>query len=126
MGKNVERRRGLVKLFSIVFSVAFISLLLWILNQYTDLFKSFQTGVQSGEHDELNATLRDQRPMFQPTKDYFRIVILSDLHFGEEPYTPWGPIQDFKSRRAMGKILDTESPDLVVLLGDLLTGEFMK
>lgn len=35
----------------------------------------------------------------------------------------WGPRQDVKSERVINAILDVESPQLVVLNGDLITGE---
>lgn len=35
----------------------------------------------------------------------------------------WGPQQDINSTRVMNSILDQESPQLVVLNGDLITGE---
>ena len=35
----------------------------------------------------------------------------------------WGPEQDVKTEKAMNAILDVESPQLVILNGDLITGE---
>lgn len=35
----------------------------------------------------------------------------------------WGPLQDTRSEKVMHKILTAESPQLVVLNGDLITGE---
>ena len=35
----------------------------------------------------------------------------------------WGPAADVKSTRVMNTILDAELPNLVVLNGDLITGE---
>ena len=54
--------------------------------------------------------------------DQFKIAIFSDLHYGEEEHG-WGIDQDLKSTRAMRSVLGDESPDLVVLNGDLVTGE---
>eukprot|EP00271_Cylindrocystis_brebissonii_P018622 TRINITY_DN5379_c0_g2_i1.p1 TRINITY_DN5379_c0_g2~~TRINITY_DN5379_c0_g2_i1.p1 ORF type:complete len:387 (+),score=53.03 TRINITY_DN5379_c0_g2_i1:112-1272(+) len=51
----------------------------------------------------------------------FKVVIFSDLHFGENPWDVWGPEQDRKSLGVMGTILDTEHPDFVIFLGDQLT-----
>lgn len=80
------------------------------------------------------------RSLESPT---FTIAVLSDLHYGEEE-SGWGIEQDVKSGRAVGAILDHEgsrvpsgrSPgtrsetgatesdlDLVVLNGDLITGD---
>lgn len=52
----------------------------------------------------------------------FRIAIFADLHFGEEE-DGWGIEQDIKSLRVMCTVLDAEAPDLVVINGDLITGE---
>lgn len=52
-----------------------------------------------------------------------KISIFSDLHFGEAESTGWGPEQDVRTLRVMTTVLDTESPDLVVLNGDLITGD---
>jgi hypothetical protein len=39
------------------------------------------------------------------------------------PELGWGPISDVKSVKVINTILDVENPDLVVLNGDLITGE---
>ncbi|GAW12477.1 hypothetical protein ANO14919_018470 [Xylariales sp. No.14919] len=53
----------------------------------------------------------------------FQISIFEDLHFGENAWDQWGPQQDINSVRVINEILDKESPRLVVLNGDLITGE---
>ncbi|KAG9942889.1 Metallo-dependent phosphatase, partial [Aureobasidium melanogenum] len=54
----------------------------------------------------------------------FQLSIFSDLHFGEAEDTLWGPEQDVKSARVMNSVLDNEqTTGLVVLNGDLITGE---
>lgn len=72
----------------------------------------------------------------------FQISVFSDLHYGEgncplnhnqvsqrdtndstAEDLDWGPQQDINSTRVMNSILDQESPQLVVLNGDLITGE---
>ncbi|GAP93186.1 putative calcineurin-like phosphoesterase [Rosellinia necatrix] len=53
----------------------------------------------------------------------FQIAILEDLHFGENAWDQWGPQQDINSVKVINKIFDKESPGLVVLNGDLITGE---
>ncbi|GAB7364759.1 hypothetical protein MBLNU230_g5557t1 [Neophaeotheca triangularis] len=53
----------------------------------------------------------------------FQISIFEDLHFGENAWEWWGPAQDEKSLQVMNSILDTEPQQLVVLNGDLITGE---
>ncbi|RMZ79885.1 hypothetical protein DV738_g2944, partial [Chaetothyriales sp. CBS 135597] len=52
-----------------------------------------------------------------------RIAIFEDLHFGEDEDSLWAPAQDRESLDVMTTILSTESPDLVVLNGDLITGD---
>ncbi|KAI3321849.1 Metallo-dependent phosphatase [Xylariaceae sp. AK1471] len=53
----------------------------------------------------------------------FQISIFEDLHFGENAWDQWGPQQDINSVKVINSILDKESPGLVVLNGDLITGE---
>ncbi|KAI1776267.1 Metallo-dependent phosphatase [Hypoxylon cercidicola] len=53
----------------------------------------------------------------------FQISIFEDLHFGENAWDQWGPQQDINSVKVINQILDAESPGLVVLNGDLITGE---
>ncbi|KAK3984013.1 hypothetical protein QBC44DRAFT_253870 [Cladorrhinum sp. PSN332] len=54
----------------------------------------------------------------------FHISILGDLHFGENAWEPWGPQQDLASIKVIETVLDAEpSTSLVVLNGDLITGE---
>ncbi|KAI2780227.1 Metallo-dependent phosphatase [Daldinia loculata] len=53
----------------------------------------------------------------------FQISIFEDLHFGENAWDQWGPQQDINSVKVINKILEAESPGLVVLNGDLITGE---
>ncbi|KAK4195991.1 Metallo-dependent phosphatase-like protein [Triangularia verruculosa] len=54
----------------------------------------------------------------------FQLSIFSDLHFGENAWESWGPRQDVESIRVINTVLDTEpATDLVVLNGDLITGE---
>jgi Calcineurin-like phosphoesterase len=57
----------------------------------------------------------------------FQITVFNDLHFGEGEDNPpewgWGPPSDKKTTHVMNTVLDTETADLVVLNGDLITGE---
>ncbi|KAJ9620273.1 hypothetical protein H2203_008038 [Taxawa tesnikishii (nom. ined.)] len=53
----------------------------------------------------------------------FQLSVFEDLHFGEAENLGWGPQQDFNSTRVMNSVLSTESQQLVVLNGDLITGE---
>lgn len=58
-----------------------------------------------------------------PSNRPFKVLILADLHFGEAQDLWWGPAQDVNSTRVIESVLTAESPDFVVLLGDLVTGE---
>ncbi|GAB2267173.1 Probable inactive purple acid phosphatase 16 [Dionaea muscipula] len=51
----------------------------------------------------------------------FKIALFADLHFGENAWTDWGPQQDVNSLRVMSIVLDDETPDFVVYLGDVVT-----
>ncbi|VVA97077.1 unnamed protein product [Arabis nemorensis] len=51
----------------------------------------------------------------------FKIAIFADLHFGEDTWTDWGPRQDLNSVHVMSTVLDAETPDFVVYLGDVVT-----
>ncbi|KAH8895269.1 Metallo-dependent phosphatase [Thozetella sp. PMI_491] len=54
----------------------------------------------------------------------FQLSIFEDLHFGENAWDSWGPQQDINSVKVLNKILDDEAGvNLVVLNGDLITGE---
>jgi hypothetical protein len=53
----------------------------------------------------------------------FQISIFEDLRFGENAWDQWGPQQDINSVKVINEILDAESQQLVVLNGDLITGE---
>ncbi|KAI1340961.1 Metallo-dependent phosphatase [Xylariaceae sp. FL0016] len=53
----------------------------------------------------------------------FHISVFEDLHFGENAWDQWGPQQDINSVEVINKVLEAETPDLVVLNGDLITGE---
>lgn len=54
----------------------------------------------------------------------FQITVFEDLHYGEAEDLDWGPRQDVNSTRVMNAVLDAESStQLVVLNGDLITGE---
>ncbi|KAJ3093391.1 hypothetical protein HDU96_002328, partial [Phlyctochytrium bullatum] len=52
-----------------------------------------------------------------------KIVLLSDMHLGEEPSSSWGFRQDINTTRVIRLSLFRETPDLAVLLGDQVTGE---
>ncbi|GAV81559.1 Metallophos domain-containing protein [Cephalotus follicularis] len=51
----------------------------------------------------------------------FKIALFADLHFGENAWTNWGPQQDLNSIKVMSTVLDDETPDFVIYLGDVIT-----
>ncbi|KAK0771739.1 hypothetical protein LTR87_017468, partial [Friedmanniomyces endolithicus] len=53
----------------------------------------------------------------------FQISVFEDLHFGENAWDTWGPQQDINTVKVMNQVLDAETQQLVVLNGDLITGE---
>ncbi|TVY78353.1 putative inactive purple acid phosphatase [Lachnellula suecica] len=55
-------------------------------------------------------------------REEFHIAIFSDLHYGENEDS-FGIGQDVDSTRVMNNILSSETPDFVVINGDLITGE---
>jgi len=42
-----------------------------------------------------------------------KITVFSDLHYGENPWDWWGPVQDSNSTRLMKRVLKDEEPDYV-------------
>ncbi|KAL5450294.1 hypothetical protein PMIN07_001290 [Paraphaeosphaeria minitans] len=53
----------------------------------------------------------------------FQLSIFEDLHTGENAWDSWGPQQDNNTIKVINEVLDKEDPDLVVLNGDLITGD---
>ncbi|KAI1266575.1 Metallo-dependent phosphatase-like protein [Xylariaceae sp. FL1019] len=62
-------------------------------------------------------------PLIFQSDGSFQISVFEDLHFGENSWERWGHQQDLTSVKVINSVLDTESPSLVVLNGDLITGE---
>ncbi|KAJ4419471.1 hypothetical protein N0V82_004916 [Gnomoniopsis sp. IMI 355080] len=72
----------------------------------------------------LSHRLASAWPALQFTENgTFHITIFEDLHFGEAEDTDWGPLQDVDTLKVMRTVLDNETTQLVVLNGDLITGE---
>ncbi|CAK7218659.1 hypothetical protein SEUCBS140593_003623 [Sporothrix eucalyptigena] len=89
------------------------------------LFLSTTTGLDSSAvlKRDYRAVRDPAAPLQFRSDGSFQISIFEDLHFGENAWTYWGPQQDFNSVRVIEAVLDAERPDLVVLNGDLITGE---
>ncbi|CAI0374830.1 unnamed protein product [Linum tenue] len=43
-------------------------------------------------------------------KPSFKIAIFADLHFGENAWTDWGPLQDVLSTGLMSSVLEEQKP----------------
>jgi predicted phosphodiesterase len=52
----------------------------------------------------------------------FKILQLTDMHLGEAQETEWGPFQDVRTYCLLKRLIPYENPDLIILSGDLLTG----
>ncbi|OAQ96467.1 hypothetical protein LLEC1_04307 [Akanthomyces lecanii] len=89
----------------------------------------------------LEAPSVASRPLTFGKDGSFQISVFEDLHFGEsmfacpndsrdgslilkpDAWDSWGPQQDINSVKVLNNVLDNETPQLVVLNGDLITGE---
>lgn len=77
-------------------------------------------GVFSAAHtNRLESALS---PLVLSEQGSFQISVFEDLHFGENEYS-FGPQQDINSISVLNAVLNAEHPGLVVLNGDLITGE---
>jgi hypothetical protein len=45
-----------------------------------------------------------------PPAAAFKVALFADLHFGENAWTNWGPLQDIHSLKVMNTVLDYETP----------------
>ncbi|KAF1987830.1 Metallo-dependent phosphatase [Aulographum hederae CBS 113979] len=68
------------------------------------------------------ANPREHSPHASDMDGTLKLSLFTDLHFGEDPFS-FGPQQDINSLRLIRHVLSTESPDFVILNGDLITGE---
>ncbi|KAF4607507.1 hypothetical protein EYR38_001579 [Pleurotus pulmonarius] len=64
---------------------------------------------------ELNPYPNKPRITFK-SDGTFKITVFSDLHFGENPWDDWGPVQDANSLKLMRTVLPSERPDYVSVL----------
>ncbi|KAJ3571996.1 hypothetical protein NP233_g3383 [Leucocoprinus birnbaumii] len=75
------------------------------------LIQAFQTASEVTQYD-LNPYPNKPRIVFR--KDgTLKITVFSDLHYGENPWDWWGPVQDANSTRLMKRVLKDEQPDFV-------------
>lgn len=89
--------------------------LLWVLGTVT--------GYSAASLASPDLTSMATPPLIFSHDNTFKISIFEDLHFGEAEDLDWGPRQDAWTVKVMRDLLDTEDPQLVVLNGDLITGE---
>ncbi|KAJ5455608.1 uncharacterized protein N7458_003872 [Penicillium daleae] len=87
------------------------------------MWKSFAFAALFAAPSFQSAVTKRFAPLKFSKHGTFQISILEDLHFGENAWDSWGPEQDVNSVKVIHEVLDAESPDLVVLNGDLITGE---
>lgn len=62
-------------------------------------------------------------PLAFPPSGKLKVVIFTDLHFGEPLRQKKLEHQDVRTARVMNTVLDAETPDFVVFTGDLIAGE---
>ncbi|TLS25041.1 hypothetical protein PpBr36_07293 [Pyricularia pennisetigena] len=82
--------------------------------------------ITRGRHDWLQVVSKEEltaEPLKFNKDGTFHISIFGDLHFGENAWDQWGPQQDIHSVKVIQKVLDSDRPDLVILNGDLITGD---
>lgn len=84
--------------------------------------RAVSPGRQPAPAPPHNPPIPDGPKLSLTSSNTFTIAIFSDLHYGEEE-NGWGIDQDVNSTRVMASILDYQKPDLVVINGDLITGE---
>lgn len=77
--------------------------------------------VASGDQSStLSSTVEEGQPLTQTVRfrsdGTYTIVVFTDLHYGE------GDDLDLKNNRLQQTILDAEQPDLIVYLGDIVSG----
>ncbi|OAA61362.1 Metallophosphoesterase [Cordyceps fumosorosea ARSEF 2679] len=71
---------------------------------------------------EAAPTTSNKPPLRFTADGTFHISVFNDMHFGENS-AGQGPLWDGKTSQLMGNIMDAERPQLVVLNGDLISGD---
>ncbi|XVE95873.1 hypothetical protein REPUB_Repub02eG0171900 [Reevesia pubescens] len=95
-----------------IFSLPYLSFLFRAIIYPTVGSSDHQTGVLVTKPENYIRTRADAP---------FKMALFADLHFGENAWTGWGPQQDVNSIKVMSSVLDSETPDFVVYLGDVIT-----
>uniref|UniRef100_A0A1D1ZJS0 Putative inactive purple acid phosphatase 16 n=1 Tax=Anthurium amnicola TaxID=1678845 RepID=A0A1D1ZJS0_9ARAE len=74
-----------------------------------------------GGSDGVRRAIHTEKELRFSAGSNFKVALFADLHYGESACTDWGPMQDDSSDWVMATILDRESPDFVIYLGDVIT-----
>lgn len=95
----------------------------WVSLAVMYLFPILSSALAVSQHVLAAPTNGLQHTLRFTANGTFQLSVFEDLHYGEAEDLDWGPQQDVNSTRVMNTILDDEKPELVVLNGDLITGE---
>ncbi|XP_068663399.1 probable inactive purple acid phosphatase 16 [Aristolochia californica] len=87
----------------------------------TSLLVCATNGNSSSRPMPILRTSVEETLRFSPDSSSFKIALFADLHYGEDAWTDWGPRQDLNSDRVMSTVLEAETPDFVIYLGDVIT-----
>ncbi|KAJ0978010.1 hypothetical protein J5N97_004327 [Dioscorea zingiberensis] len=74
-----------------------------------------------GEEESVLRQPNDKALLRFSADSTFKITLFADLHYGEAAWLDWGPEQDANSSRVISAVLDNETPDFVIYLGDVIT-----
>jgi hypothetical protein len=75
---------------------------------FLSLFFSSTIGKSSSSSNHHHQT--PIRFKMAPPAAAFKVALFADLHFGENAWTNWGPLQDIHSLKVMNTVLDYETP----------------
>lgn len=84
----------------------------------------FARSRRQDQHDEKNEfrSFHRTRTLSFSNQGAFKILQLTDMHIGEAEDLDWGPEQDRKTYRLLSSLIEFENPNLILLSGDILTG----
>ncbi|XP_057437323.1 protein SAWADEE HOMEODOMAIN HOMOLOG 2-like [Lotus japonicus] len=78
----------------------------------------FSTSVSSSHNNRPSSAIRfrlsrgvaAERLVLKQADAPFKLTLFADLHFGENAWMNWGPLQDVKFIQVMNSVLDSETP----------------
>ncbi|MED6158348.1 hypothetical protein PIB30_031978 [Stylosanthes scabra] len=96
---------------------------------FLSLFSTVGSSSLSHHHRGVSSTIRfrlgrdggAERGVPMRAGAALKIAVFADLHFGEAESEGWGAVQDVNSVKVMNTVLDDETPDFVIYLGDVIT-----